>query len=214
MVLSSELIETANTPYNRGVCLSDRNVQVILSAMDYVNDRSQWEDMTDSEWDLLQSYMSDAINNVMSLDSCVGGSALEKIATKARRNTAQSQDGSNQETKVIFESADYDYGSMWDVLIPDRLTIPNDGLYQVTANIELGTIGANSSRNMSIWVNGTIRATREFVESKKRVAMNLSVDLELVVGDYLELRWNSSSTSNPINVSALSPFLSVVRLYE
>ncbi len=64
-------------------------------------------------------------------------------------------------TSVTFDSADYDTAGYFNAAQPDRLTIPEAGVYLVVANSELEVAGVAGARGVELLVNGTTAIARD-----------------------------------------------------
>lgn len=202
MTLSTTLVLAENTSSNRGVCLSDRDVQIAITAMDYIQNRYVWDEMSDLAWDELEGYISSAIDKILSIDTCGGGVSVATIGAKISRTTVQSK--VSADTKIIFDAEIFDTDNMSDLVTnDDRITIVADGYYQVVLNVELtGTGSTEAQRSAQIWLNGTF-AQQTFVATPRGLTIQCVAVLSLVSGDYIQAYFGTTLSAG-INNASLS----------
>lgn len=134
-------------------------------------------------------------------------------AAKVERTTNQVNGGANTETAVSWDTEVYDYGDFFDAGTPTRLTVPTglDGLYTVIFNGEMQSSGGNIRMQLHIKVNGTTIAAKESQQDTAFVAQSLSIDVELVAGDYIEAMFLHGVGGLVLRVTDFNPSLSIVR---
>lgn len=52
------------------VCMSERTRQIVLAALAGIQERLDWDEMTDADWDTTDASISDAFNELLSTDAC------------------------------------------------------------------------------------------------------------------------------------------------
>jgi hypothetical protein len=86
-------------------------------------------------------------------------------------------------------------GVLWSIALPQRVTIPKDGVYQVAAHVSWNAMSIGS-RSLSLMKNGALFTsdTLRAVASSLTTQQSLAMPLYLVAGDYLALRlWQDST---------------------
>ncbi len=164
---------------------------------------------TSSSDDMYCVYLGKAIQTVNPPNSSVGTSQLDSsldfssktitLASNMKNTPAfsvimsadQTGVGDNTETKVNFDTEEYDTNSSYDVS-NKRFTVPSgaDGKYQFSACVTMG--GTNAFvNNVKLYKNGSaIRWSRgNFAGSAAMddIAINLVCTLDLSANDYIEI---------------------------
>ena len=120
------------------------------------------------------------------------------VAASVRRSSAQAISNAT-DTTVNWTDEDYDTDAFWDAGTPGRITIPEDGTYHFDISIEWE---ANNTGQRQAWIELNGGAT---VYGKDTVISNssalesfnwISLDLDLVAGDYLQVRVRQNSTAS------------------
>jgi hypothetical protein len=50
--------------------MSERTRQIVLAALAGIQERLDWDEMTDADWDTTDASISDAFNELLSTDAC------------------------------------------------------------------------------------------------------------------------------------------------
>jgi hypothetical protein len=109
----------------------------------------------------------------------------------------------NAETKVQFDTEEYDTNSAYDATTNYRFTVPSngDGKYHFSACVTMQ--GTNAAvNNVKLYKNGSaIRWSRHNMagsDAMDDVAINLICDLDLVATDYIEIYAYSNVDSGTV----------------
>lgn len=118
-------------------------------------------------------------------------SGVSPIRASVYRSTVQSIPN-NAWTAIIFDTEIYDTDGMATLgTNPDRITITQDGYYDVYANVTFDST-ASFSRGINIWKNGAAMVPEPRTggsQASLRWPMTITASgIPLVAGDYLQLR--------------------------
>ena len=135
-----------------GVCLSERDIAILLASLSGIEFRSAFDPLTDSEWDNLEASIAETAFSISGIDPCGGTTMRQGARTKLDGNQPVAA-GVNttlilQDPTVAINGFDTD--GYWDSSQPDRFTAPTDGLYQVTGNLTFSNSATASRR--SAWI--------------------------------------------------------------
>ena len=127
------------------------------------------------------------------------GSPAQLQAAKAYRGSTQSISDSS-ETALSFSATEYNYGTLWAVGSPTKLTAQTAGVYAIEAWCSI-TKAAGGRRYIAIRVNGNLYpATQTDTAPNATYDTQLEVgcQIHLNVGDYIEVVFyqNSSGALN------------------
>jgi hypothetical protein len=112
-----------------------------------------------------------------------------------------------QITFLAFDTRIVNVGGVWLATANTRLTAPVSGWYDVWAQVDFAN-GAGTYRSLAARLNGaTFVGVARVPPAAGGVDTNviLAFPIELVAGDYLELR-AGQDTAAPLNAVAASPF--------
>lgn len=166
--------------------------------------------MTEAEQDTFNVRFSNFFEDFYSAES----TPMALIAAKVERTTNQASTGASDINYVQFNSEVYDYGGFFDIGTPDRLIVPSGlgGLYQIKGALETQDTLNDRMRRVMIWKNGVNQVGRINFVTYRQMAVVVAVDLELVVGDYLQLAWQTLGESFDLTVAEINASLSLVRV--
>lgn len=118
-------------------------------------------------------------------------------AKMSRQSSGQSLPDSTS-TKIAFDTEVYDVGGIADPTTNDRFDIRRAGKYLVEAGLRLGNFDAGESMAAQIYINGTIRATRNFYPagSSSQPGAVVAGVYDLQPDDYIELNVYQDSGSS------------------
>jgi len=97
-----------------------------------------------------------------------------------------------QTTKITLQAEDYDYASAFDAVTNYRYTAITAGLYHFTGGIGNATSGQSITPFLYKNNNSTIRGTAAQTATATQTS-TVTADIELAVGDYIELIGTSSA---------------------
>jgi hypothetical protein len=143
-----------------------------------------------------------AIDGSKLADSTVDFSKMKyKHLFSAYRNSAQSLPGSSANTKIQFDTEEYDVGSNFDSTTNYRFTATITGYYRFSAAVGVLT-AANWTFNVVLRKNGSAFKTFGQIKTNSaNTSIGGSVALSLVANDYIEIYSFSNDTgANNINV--------------
>lgn len=136
-----------------------------------------------------------------------------QVAARVRTSTAQTTSNTtpSQPTPVIWDTTDYNYGSVWSSSQKTRLTAPVKGIYRVSANLAYST---NSyPGGVQLAKNGTdITDTQRWAaQSTAAYAYpSINTDLLLNANDYIEVQSLGGAPSLALNLVVMHASISLV----
>lgn len=149
--------------------------------------------------------------------------AISAIKIKQKRfsgalayNTASSQVVQNASWMAVnWQAEQFDTDNYWTISSPSKLTIPSNGYYVVTLNIQTDTTTAGGNlRAIAIWTNGS--ATNYDVQQRTAVSDYLikscSNIYKLNLGDFLEGYVYQDSGGASGNIGFTQSNFSIVRV--
>lgn len=120
----------------------------------------------------------------------MGAVGVGKHMAKIARNAAQSI-SSGSETKIAFDTVQYDNAGMADVTTNDRITIQRDGKYLVCAISSLGGIDDSEYADIRVTKNGSpnyiLYLAIASPVANQTVSPHRCEPVDLSAGDYIEL---------------------------
>ena len=116
--------------------------------------------------------------------------------------TDQTGVSANTNTKITFNTEDYDTGGDLD-LTNNKFVAPIDGYYHFTASTHMQ--GPNGQYQLQLWRNGSLKAYGSIAYSSgTNVSPNLSHVVYLDADDYVEVYGRSSTATTFYSGSALT----------
>lgn len=108
-------------------------------------------------------------------------------AFMARKNTDATGVGTSAAV-VTFQTTEYDIGSDFNTST-NRFTAPTTGYYHFDAALQVNSLGNAKFGTISIYVNGSLynQGSRTYQGSSGNPQFNLSTDIKLTSGDYVEI---------------------------
>ncbi|MDU0203831.1 right-handed parallel beta-helix repeat-containing protein [Paenibacillus sp. MAH-36] len=114
-------------------------------------------------------------------------------------------------TKVQFPVENFDNLGSYDNATLYRFTAPSTGIYHIDTNVLLTAIAANTTLQLSIYLNGTHYRRLDYflnVNSASAYELKGNASIYLGVGDYIEIYLNSSTAitlayANDINFEVI-----------
>lgn len=146
------------------------------------------------------------------------GNHVEQLLTVLTRNTLIQQVSTNTMTAVSWQAAVNNRNGLgWTVGSPTRLTVPpgGAGVWSVNAGLQLEATSNTGFRQVQLTKNGNIGIPGLAVPGSTAVYGVLSVtwELDLVVGDYLEVHvWQNSGVTINLMVFGSRPQVSMRRV--
>lgn len=142
-----------------------------------------------------------------------GGGSLD--VAKMTRDAVQSiPHGAN--TKIAFDTEEFDIGGIADSVTNDRFTIVKPGRYKISAGWEASGIDSGERVITYISKNGSVVANDDITTagSNRPVYSEVSIVLDLVASDYLEMEvfHGEGAAMNTGTVDAEKPRMTVVQI--
>jgi hypothetical protein len=198
--------------------LSVRSQQIVLSAMQHLDNRSYWLDEDEDEdgtiWEDIQSAVAEAYEEICEEQSVaqetISGASITRTTNQIITSTTAWQ-------PISFDSQFYDTGGYWDFNgQPTRLTVQQNGLYLVTANVLFNSnaSGDTARREAGIRVDGgDLIAFSSGVIVSQLIGLTLARTLLLDANSYVTLEVRSQAASLAVIGNALyTPLLSIEML--
>jgi hypothetical protein len=140
----------------------------------------------------------------MALSLLFGGQTISPspdVGFYAKRSTSQVLNNLT-ETKIQFDSEDYDSGSDYDATTNYQFTAPTTGQYTISASGEV-TLAAAGRAELRVYVNSTLKAVGDSsFESAGTVFPNVSLEYRLTASDTVEIRgWQNSGFAATIQAT-------------
>ena len=125
--------------------------------------------------------------------------------------TATQSIANNTELMVSFNREDFDSHNMHSNTVENqKIVIPQTGIYSVLLNIGF-VVNTNGIRTLSIYVNGAILQSKNFVAFNDYMLLSLSAIVKLNAGVYIHatVRQTSGSSINVVAESHATTFSAV-----
>jgi hypothetical protein len=141
----------------------------------------------------------------------------DQIGARVFRSTAQSIPD-NTPVFVSFDTEVYDYGDLFDINSPTKLTIRYAGLYDIFACVEFASRADVGGRVLTVVRSGALSIV---CDQRPNVAgssacISGSTSFDLAVGDTLELQVSQTNSGGAavdlLAVPDRAPVLAVVRI--
>lgn len=118
------------------------------------------------------------------------------------QSSSQTFGTSGTAAAITWGATHYDTSSFWSAGNPTRLTIPRTGVYHIDTQIAWGS-NATGYREIELRKNGTaVRGRDRRVPASGVTAISaVSVDLDLVAGDYLEV-WATQTSGGSLGTTS------------
>ena len=149
-----------------------------------------------------------------------GGLLPSQPRARVRRSTDQSiPTGAGLTTPVSYDTvAPGTTAGMWAIGTPTRLTCVQAGGYNVGANIQWQTLGADANSGHRLVIlrrNGTetLVADQRDTSRSQATIQNVSTQVDLAVGDYIEVLVRHIQPGIPINLTAAVNFAQTMWMY-
>ena len=187
---------------DRPVLLSYRTQQMLLTALQKMENRYAWLEMDDAQWDELDGYISEAETEI--LNEIPGLPMLTEFKNAFKTNTQALTGGA--EASVLFNSGDHENSPQNNRIKPEAGKVIITGFCHLTA-------GTATQMTMAIRKNGTDDVVRQsFLNTSLTQRMTISVPDECDDNDYYELRVLTNQNSTIQNTEFC--YLKWIRWYE
>lgn len=145
-------VVSASGSLDRAVLLSERTQLIAIKALQVAENRSSWNEMSDSDWDTLEDYVADALTEILTIQEQPSMTAQLK---QASRGTSQAI-AVNTDTAIVWTSGDYHGGGASG----DTILAPIDGVAIITAWVQYLTA---TTSQFTAWlvVNGVEYARQD-----------------------------------------------------
>jgi hypothetical protein len=190
-----------------GALLSEKDRQIILSALSEVDNRERWEKMSDEEWDVFHAWLGTAYENVL-VDVPIGGGDGVAIVKEASRTTVQAFQDANIVHSLAWENGDYDPTNT------SRVYVGGAGLQTVIFNGELFANGASATNQIWLYLNGTTILSRAFQimdSNETTLVVSLVAQAETDENAYFEVQ-TVSTLLNRVGITLKPPKITVVTI--
>lgn len=119
----------------------------------------------------------------------------DHLAARVRQSSNQTI-ANNTTTTLSWDTTDFDTGSFYSAGTPDRLTIPSDGIYRVTANVAW-THNTTGIRSAYVKVNGGNDVLVDSCDPETNGAtyINMTGIQKFNAGDYIQFSVYQTSGS-------------------
>ncbi len=149
--------------------------------------------------------MDGAADNVLVTDGSGVLSFQTPIAFSAWNSTPTTLAASGF-TKVELQSLNFNIGTAFDNVTNYRFLAPRDGVYHFDAQVWISSANVTSGvqYNLALYVNGSVYAygSEGTIAVATNTNSNISVDIELVLGDYVELFFLNANAATTIATNA------------
>lgn len=173
----------ASGSLDRPVLLSERSQLIAIKALQVAENRMNWDEITDTDWDTLEDYVADALTEILTIQD-VPEMTITNLGLQRTSNVSIS----TFPYVVAFQT-----GSGYDSGNPTRLT-PGEGDVIVQANIQI-TSGSATSGYIEIRKNigiGTVVLARDNLAASTNNVINIAAIDTADSDDFYELVIQSS----------------------
>ena len=203
MTFDASFVTDLDDTVERVVLLSEQTQQIILMAIDSLNYRSAWDEMSDSEWDDLYGRIGDALTQTLLEQS--GGASVNVETKDVSLSSGFVISGSQTSYPVDWDTGDY------DATDNSKVYVENDGRFILTLNVDFDSASSNRGEP-EIWVNGSLYA-KLIQSSAANRSYSLSTTIELSSGDYVQLKVSTNGTVT-VAVSDYTTRMSLTGFYQ
>ena len=139
------------------------------------------------------------------------GSLVYKQGASVRRTTNQSTTDPN--TKIVWDTVDWDTDTCWNTVYPTRLTVKTPGKYLITTWLEFYHT-AISSIVSKIWINNVIvaQAANYYQNSVYPFAIVTSFIGNLVENDFIEISGGGNTSGILVKAVYQTPRFTIARI--
>jgi hypothetical protein len=149
-----------------------------------------------AEGDCVYNNTTDALNTYTgSAWQAVGSGSSSKPNFIANPSTDQTV-SSTAATKVIFNTEEYDSGTIYDPTTNYRFTASETGTYCISVQLYLNGVTANDNLTLEVHKNGTLHSFVVQPMGVTSYSMNYHRQFRLTATDYLEVFVNSQSDTS------------------
>lgn len=199
MTINPDWVNEQSAVVTRSVLLSEQTQVLMLTAIDYIDNRYHWDDMTDAEWETLRGKIVDAMSQVLEVVESESNLNLTDVEATA---TEFLQSSTGYKPVSWVQGTGYDSGN------PTRLT-PQSGIGIVAANCHV-SLRSNGACWCGIRLNGTdLIAFSEERTGNTEYGFSLIAEYDFDGTDYVELVFASSQNLDT-DVSKIKPHMKVV----
>lgn len=187
MPLSTDEILAQADDINLPVLLSEQSLLAFILAIDYIDNRSAWDDMSDADWNVIEGILADATTQILTEDESGGGGV--SIETKnVARSSIFTVTGTQNDYPLDWNVGDYDSSDN------SRVYIENTGRFIITLNLDFDSAGAFFIRP-DLYHN-TTKVAGFIGSNAANRAISLSVTLDMTAGDYIQIKLNTNGTAS------------------